>query len=231
MADDNMKFWDKLKTPPKAAIKTIGAGRIKGKSDINPQWRYEIMTEIFGACGNGWKYSIERLWTEPSFDGQVFAFAQVKVEYQTGDGWSMPIQGIGGSMLIIKEKAGLYSNKEAFKMATTDALGTALRMIGVASTVYRGLWDGNIEPKNETMPPNKLDKNQQEFLNFVCNSLVLPDNYIVDMKNVKASIINELKGKDFPTDIKRANKLIPLLTDKYSKVIFKIDPEKDEIPY
>jgi len=140
---NNLFIWDALKRPPKEALKQIRGGRLKGMTDINPQWRYEIATEQFGPCGTGWKYEVKRLWTEPGSDGQVFAFAEVNLFYMTMPGtWSEPIPGIGGSMLVAKESSGLHSSDEAFKMCVTDALSTALKMLGVASDIYRGMWDG-----------------------------------------------------------------------------------------
>lgn len=143
---DNLQLWNAVKQPPKTALKTIKGGRLNGKTDISPQWRYQAMTEQFGPCGMGWKYEIVRLWTEPAPDGQVFAFAQVNVFTGTAAAaapWSDPIPGIGGSMLVEKEKAGLHASDEGFKMAVTDALSVALKMLGVAADIYMGLWDGS----------------------------------------------------------------------------------------
>ena len=150
----NMEWWDKMKMPPKGALKEIQAGRLKGKSDINPQWRYQVMTETFGPCGIGWKYTIERLWTEPGTDGQVFAFAQVNLYHyhESNTEWSDPIPGIGGSMLIEKEKNGLHDSDEGFKMAVTDALSVALKMLGVAAEIYLGNADGSKYQKPATPP-------------------------------------------------------------------------------
>ena len=101
------------------------------------------MTEEYGLCGIGWKFELVRRWTEPGPDGQVFAFVDVNVYLRIGDQWSEPIPGTGGNMLVEKETAGLHANDEAFKMATTDALSTALKMVGVGADVYRNLWDGS----------------------------------------------------------------------------------------
>ena len=175
----NMEIWDRLKQPPKAALKAIVAGRLKGKTDINPQWRLQAMTEQFGPCGKGWSYRIEALWTEPGIDGQVFAFAQVSV--RVGD--SEPIPGIGGSMLIAKESGGLHHNDEAFKMATTDALSVALKALGVAADIYLGLWDGSkykdapALPKPDTVAADTLKKleaenpGEEEFLRKHADSI------------------------------------------------------------
>jgi len=139
---ENLKIWNAVKQPPRTALKPIEAGRLKGKSDINPMWRYLVMTEQFGICGIGWRYEVVRLWTEPAPDNQVFAFAHINLYVKLGDQWSEAIPGIGGHMLAEKEKAGLHANDEGYKMSITDALGTAMKMLGVAADVYAGLWDG-----------------------------------------------------------------------------------------
>jgi len=150
---NNMDVWDKVKQPPEWALRQITAGRLKGKSDINPQWRYQVMTEQFGMCGYGWSYTIERLWTEKCDDGQAFAFAQINLWVKGAD---KPIPGIGGSMLIIKESSGLHASDEGYKMAVTDALSVAMKMLGIAADVYAGLWDGS-KYKNQDDKPTKKD--------------------------------------------------------------------------
>jgi len=55
---ENLKYWDKVSTPPPDALKTIKAGRLKGFTDVSPMWRYKIMTEVYGMCGFGWKFNI-----------------------------------------------------------------------------------------------------------------------------------------------------------------------------
>ena len=149
-----MENWNRLAKPPIWALKIIGAGRLKGKSAINPQWRYQAMTEVYGCCGIGWKFEIVRLWLEqgPSHQelgSQVFAFAEIKLYIKDHGVWSDAIPGVGGHMLIPKEhdkinnKDYLYANDEAYKMAITDALSTAMKMLGVAADIYAGAWDGS----------------------------------------------------------------------------------------
>ena len=139
---NSIEIYKNLSHPPKNAIRQIQGGKLRGKSDINPQWRYKVMTEQFGLCGIGWKYEIRRLWTEKGADGEVLAFAEVAVFIKSGDVWSDAIVGIGGSTLIQLEKGKCVSNDEGYKMAVTDAFSTALKMIGVAAAIYEGLWDG-----------------------------------------------------------------------------------------
>ena len=148
-----LQIYKKLSRPPETALRQITAGDLKGKTDINPQWRYEAMTETFGLVGIGWKYEIQKLWTEPGANGETLAFAQVAVYIRDPDTkeWSDPIVGIGGSKLINKFSAGPKSNDEGYKMAVTDAFSTSLKMIGVAADIYAGRWDGskyNEEPCN-----------------------------------------------------------------------------------
>lgn len=155
--NENLKTWRRLDQPPQSALKKIGGGRLAGKSDINPQWRYQAMTEVFGMVGVGWKYTIDRLWIEDGDNGERFAFASVSVFVRTPeDAWSDPIPATGGSMLVQREKSGLYNNDEAFKMATTDALGTALKMLGVAADIYLGNFDGS---KYKDRPAEKVEIN------------------------------------------------------------------------
>ena len=142
-----MEIWNALKQPPASALKKIGGGRLKGMTDISPQWRYKAMTEQFGVCGVGWTYEIINTWSEQGADGVVLAFAKIalliKIFAEGEDVWSEPIPGIGGSTMVAKESSGLYSSDECYKMAVTDALSVAMKMLGVASDIYEGLWDGS----------------------------------------------------------------------------------------
>jgi hypothetical protein len=143
MENINMEKWEKLRTPPKDALKTIKAGRLKGMTDISPQWRLEVMTSTFGMCGIGWKYEIKKMWLEPAVFEQVAAFAEISLFIKDGDSWSDPIPGIGGSFFIAKEGSGPHASDECFKMAITDALSVAMKQLGVGSDIYRGRWDGS----------------------------------------------------------------------------------------
>jgi hypothetical protein len=140
---ENMQIYNALKTPDPTALKLISGGRLNGKTDISPQWRYEAMTQQFGPCGIGWQFRVCRVWAEDCADGQRMAHAEVELRINVGGEWSEPIPGYGGSMLIEQERNGLHVSDEGYKKAITDALGTAMKMIGVAADVYRGSGSGS----------------------------------------------------------------------------------------
>ena len=138
---ENMAVYEQLQTPPNNALKPIGFGNLKGKSDINPQWRYEALTRVFGMCGIGWKFEAVDHFTQELPSGELMVFVKVNLYVfdKESKQWSEPIVGWGGDYLIKKDKNGIHGNDEAMKMATTDALGTAAKMLGVAADVYRGI--------------------------------------------------------------------------------------------
>lgn len=141
---NNLEAWNAMRTPPKEVLKTIKAGRLRNFTDIKPQWRYKVMTEQYGPCGIGWKYTIDNQRVVDGIDKYKFAFADISLFIKDGEKWSDAIPGTGGSMLIAKESNGPYMNDEAFKMAVTDALSVAMSRIGVAADIYMG---GNTRSK------------------------------------------------------------------------------------
>ena len=150
---DNMTLYNAVRTPPPEALREIKAGRLAGKSDINPMWRIKTLTEQFGPCGVGWKYTIEKLWTEQGANGEIAAFALINLYHGIGEGWSEPIPGIGGNSFVAKEKSGMYTSDECYKMALTDALSVACKALGVAADVY---WQADkTKYTRDTEPPRE----------------------------------------------------------------------------
>lgn len=143
---ENLQFYNKLKTPPKAALKTIHAGRLKGMTDIKPQWRILVMTETFGACGIGWYYDNVHYEYKQVANEEVVCNCRLNLYVKIDNEWSKPIFGTGGSKLTAKETNGLYNSDEAEKMAMTDALSVAMKALGVAGDIYLGYSDSKYEP-------------------------------------------------------------------------------------
>lgn len=133
--------YNAMRKPPTEILKKIEGGNLKGMSDINPQWRIEVMTEQFGLCGIGWRYEIVSTSTVECSNGEILLFMRINLYVKDGEAWSNPIPGYGGDKIVEKNKNGLIPNDEAYKMVLTDALGNAMKNIGVAADVYRGLWD------------------------------------------------------------------------------------------
>ena len=139
----NINNWNKVSKVPTNRLKPIAFGSLKGKSDINPQWRIKAMTEVYGMCGTGWYHELKNKWESKCENGELLCFCEVNVYVKDGENWSMPIVGVGGNKIEVKNKNGLVPNDEGWKMAYTDALGTALKSIGVASEIYEGNFDGS----------------------------------------------------------------------------------------
>lgn len=132
------EIWNKVKDVPKEAQKPIKGGRLTGMTDISPQWRYHKMTETFGAVGFGWWFTIDKQWIEEGAAGEKCAMTNISLYARLGDEISAAIPGTGGASFVAKEKSGLYTSDEAFKMSLTDALSVAMKVLGVGAVIYSG---------------------------------------------------------------------------------------------
>lgn len=157
-APDNMKIYEGHREPPKEAIKPIGAGRLKGMSDINPMWRLKALTEEFGPCGIGWYYTVDKQWLEPC-GNETVAFVNISLFIKVDGEWSKPIFGTGGSKIIAMERSGAYVSDEAYKMATTDAISVACKQLGFAADVY---WNSD-RTKYSNNTTDKQDAPKENF--------------------------------------------------------------------
>lgn len=133
---DNLMIYEQARAVPQSALKPITAGRLKGKSDINPMWRIKRLTELFGPCGIGWKYTITREWLERGANNEIAAFVDIELRYRLDGEWSEPIPGTGGSAFVASERSGLYTSDECYKMALTDAISVACKALGIGADVY-----------------------------------------------------------------------------------------------
>lgn len=136
---EKMSIYKQLREVPKEAQKTIAGGRLAGMTDIKPMWRIEKLTEVFGVCGFGWKTTIKNKEIIDGANDEKIAIVDIDLFIKDEFGeWSEPIEGTGGSSFIAKEKNGLYTNDECFKMAYTDALSVACKSLGMGADVYWG---------------------------------------------------------------------------------------------
>ncbi len=134
----NLEIWDKLgKTAPEHTKKFSRAGGFKGTA-IKPIYTERKMTEVFGPAGQGWGMG------EPSFqvvngnDGQVAVYCTVALWHGARENI---VYGVGGDMVVVKQSSGLRTDDEAFKKAFTDAVGNAMKHLGMSADVHMGLFD------------------------------------------------------------------------------------------
>lgn len=161
---DNLAIYNAVRKVPESAKRSISAGRLKGKTDINPMWRIKALTEQFGPCGIGWKYAITDKRLENGANGEISAFLDIDLFVKVGGAWSDAIPGTGGSAFVAKEKSGLYTSDECFKMALTDAISVACKALGFGADVYWGADRGKYnksdrEPLVEGIPGGPQEPN------------------------------------------------------------------------
>lgn len=134
--NQNMNLFEQFRETPETARKQITGGRLKGFTDINPMWRFKRLTEVFGPCGIGWKYEIVSQRIQPGHGNEVAAFVDILLYYKHNGEWSEGIPGIGGSSFVSVEKNGAHTSDECFKMALTDAIGTACKALGMSADIF-----------------------------------------------------------------------------------------------
>lgn len=178
---DNLTIYNEVRNVPDGAKRRIEAGRLKGKTDINPMWRIKALTEKFGPCGFGWKYVITDKRLEQGANGEVAAFLDIDLFVKADGVWSDAIPGTGGSAFVAKEKNGLYTSDECFKMALTDAISVACKALGFGADVY---WDADKskydKPENKQEAPVLCECCGLPIKAVKCGDRVYPTNEIVE---------------------------------------------------
>lgn len=139
--NENMKYYNLMRAVPEEAQKRFDNGSFEG-TDIKPQWRIEKLTEVFGMCGFGWYVDVVNRHMEEASNGTVCTFVSINLYVKVGGEWSKPIYGEGGNTFVksIKAKdnkpAYLSVTDEAYKMAYTDAISNAAKMIGLGADIW-----------------------------------------------------------------------------------------------
>lgn len=178
---ENLAIYNAVRSVPDSAKRRIEAGRLKGKTDINPMWRIKALTETFGPCGFGWKYVITDKRLEQGANGEVAAFLDIDLFVKADGVWSDAIPGTGGSAFVAKEKNGPYTSDECFKMALTDAISVACKALGFGADVY---WDADKskydKPENKAETPVLCEFCGLPIKAVKCGDRVYPTNEIVE---------------------------------------------------
>ena len=180
---EKMEIYDRVRSVPDEAKKSISAGRLKGMTDINPMWRIKKLTEEFGPCGIGWWTKVTDRWTETIGD-ETCAFVDLELYVKVGDEWSKPITGSGGSKLATKERSGVYVSDECYKMAETDALSVACKKLGIGADVY---FSADRTKYSQTVDDSKkIGANDVKILMDYLQKNGISDQKIIERYRVKA---------------------------------------------
>jgi hypothetical protein len=136
---NNMDLWDLLKrTDPKATKPFQRPGGFRG-TQIDPAWRLQRMTEVFGPVGKGWGYD-QLEWTIA--ERMIFICCRVwYLDPQTGEKLFTGPQWGGNELVRVSRDGKERPDDEGFKMAITDAVGKCMLQVGLAADVYLGLFD------------------------------------------------------------------------------------------
>jgi hypothetical protein len=178
---DNLTIYNEVRSVPDSAKRRIEAGRLKGKTDINPMWRIKALTEKFGPCGFGWKYVITDKRLEQGANGEIAALLDIDLFVKADGVWSDAIPGTGGSAFVAKEKNGLYTSDECFKMALTDAISVACKALGFGADVYWGADKSKYDkPESKQEAPVLCECCGLPIKPVKCGDRVYPTNEIVE---------------------------------------------------
>lgn len=137
----NLDIWTRLgKTDPAHTKEFKRGGGFKGTA-IKPVYTEQKMTEQFGPCGTGWGFTEPTFKVEPGANGEVLVYCWLSLWYVHEGKRSEPVFGVGGDKLISKFSSGLSSDDEAFKKAFTDAIGNAMKHLGMSADVHMGRFE------------------------------------------------------------------------------------------
>lgn len=204
---DNMRIYNAGRAVPPGAVKKITAGAYgkAGLSDINPQWRIEKMTELFGPCGIGWTWQPEDIRME---DGLCLAHVTVRYREESGGAFSEPVHGYGGTVM-----GRMNDDSDVLKSTFTDAVSNALRYIGIGADVWykpgREATENQFDtkysapPKQSTVKPATAEQLRQikelftqERIAKMLTFYKVPDTAALTAAQAKLIISKELKSKE-----------------------------------
>jgi len=210
----NMEIYNDCKCVPADAKTDILAGRMKGKTNINAQWRIEKLTEMFGVVGFGWKTKTLSKEIVDGVDGSKCCFIDIELYVKIDGEWSEAIEGSGGSSFIANEKNGKYVSDECFKMAFTDALSVACKQLGIGADVYRGFDESKYahattttNTKNNTGTTILADR-AAEAINKPSTPPTKTQSSVVD-----SQMLHEVKTVIWAASKKDVNRSLDLLED------------------
>jgi len=131
-------FYNRAKETPDVAKKAITGGKLNNFTSIVPQYRFQVLTEEYGPCGEGW--GIEPMGSRIERCSEL-AESVIVVDLQLWyisniSGKLCTIPGTGTAFFTKMEKGKLVMDDEAFKKAGTDALSVCCKYLGIGADVY-----------------------------------------------------------------------------------------------
>lgn len=191
----NLDLYNAVRQVPDEAKKTIGAGRLKGMTDINPMWRIKVLTEQFGACGEGWKVENVKFENIPA-DKEIVTICTGTLYYRIEGEWSDGVFGVGGSKIAVSESKGIYIDDEAYKKAYTDMLSVACKSLGIGADVY---WDKDktkyTELSKQEAPKQEMTTEEvNEFMSMIQNKSFM-DGKVIDANKMNKRLYASVKYK------------------------------------
>ena len=177
MQNKNMKIWETLSKTNPNYTRTAPSSYGKRITTIDPMYQIQMMTDLFGPVGIGWKYKVDYKY----IDGLVFA--EVTIKYFTNE-WHEygPVCSVQN---LSKKNGGL--DDEAPKKAMTDAMTKAFSHLGMSADVFLGKFDDSKyveQMKQEFSQPKKIPQtNGTEHDNN--HDAVAIEHIKNDMKNAK----------------------------------------------
>lgn len=141
---DNLEIWNTLGRTDPAHTKGFKRGGGFSGTAVKPIYTEQKMTEVFGPAGKGWGMGEPTFQTVQGSEGQVAVYCTVSLWWigpDDPDGTENTVYGVGGDMVVIKQSNGLRTDDEAFKKAFTDAVGNAMKHLGMSADVHMGRFD------------------------------------------------------------------------------------------
>ncbi len=168
-APDNTAMWNRLEPTDPKYTKSFDRGGFKGTA-TNGTYILKRLTEEFGPCGTGWRFVLD---DEQIIDGHTLDVAsgdkaklhivRGHLEYRTdpkGGGWYATSPQYGQTMLVGKNKNGLFTDEEAPKKSITDCISKCAVLLGIAADVHLGLFD-DVKYVNDRKKQEAADSPQQ----------------------------------------------------------------------
>lgn len=145
----NLDIWNTLgRTDPDQTKQFQRGGGFKGTA-VKPIYTTQKMTETFGPAGIGWGVTEPQFQVVPGDNKEVLVYCWLSLWIERDGKRSELIPGVGGDKVVSHIKANPQYNRperwenddEAFKKAFTDAIGNAMKHLGMSADVHMGLFD------------------------------------------------------------------------------------------